>query len=396
MVTATALSNDLNMNSNRQFKESEVGNIPPDWDAKPLFAIADMKSGEGITARDINDHSQHPCYGGNGLRGFTSTYTHDGTYALVGRQGALCGNVCLVSGKFFASEHAIVVAPKEETEVRWLGYVLTGLNLNNYSESSAQPGLSVEKIKKLIVATPPTKIEQGAIANALSDADALIESQETLIAKKRAIKQGALQNLLFGQIRLPGFSGEWKIRNIGGIASIRNEKINTYGHPLAETCVELEDIEQASGRIIACSDARNRQAIKYKFATGDVLFGRLRPYLRKFWRADRAGVCSTEIWPLTPSRPELDAGFLAHIVQTDAFIEAASAAYGTHMPRADWKSLADLSFSLPPTIEEQSAIADILSAMDEEIDALENKLSKARSIRQGMMQELLTGRVRLV
>jgi type I restriction enzyme S subunit len=90
----------------------------------------------------------------------------------------------------------------------------------------------------------------------------------------------------------------------------------------------------------------------------------------------------------------LDAGFLRQVVQSSGFIEAASAAYGTHMPRADWKSLAEYSLALPPTVAEQSTIATILSDMDDEIAAVEQKVAKARQIKQGMMQELLTGRVR--
>ena len=135
-----------------------------------------MKSGVSITSDNIDGFSKYPCYGGNGLRGYTTRFTHEGSYALIGRQGALCGNVLGVKGQFFASEHAIVVTPSSGTEVKWLTYILGQMHLNKYSESSAQPGLSVAKILILITATPPTKTEQEAIASALSDVDALIES----------------------------------------------------------------------------------------------------------------------------------------------------------------------------------------------------------------------------
>ena len=145
----------------------------------PLTKLSDvvsMKSGESITAERITSEGKFPCFGGNGLRGYTTTFTHDGSYTLVGRQGALCGNVTFVSGRFYASEHAIVVTPKKETDIKFMSYVLYDMNLNQYSESSAQPGLSVKKLLELEYPIPQNKEEQTAIAEALSDIDGLISS----------------------------------------------------------------------------------------------------------------------------------------------------------------------------------------------------------------------------
>jgi len=97
------------MEVRRGYKQTEVGVIPEDWEAAKLASVCSMKSGEGITSASIDQFSEYPCYGGDGLRGFTTRFTHDGRYALIGRQGALCGNVLGVEGKLFASEHAIVV-----------------------------------------------------------------------------------------------------------------------------------------------------------------------------------------------------------------------------------------------------------------------------------------------
>ncbi len=173
-----------------------------EWEVKRLGEICYMKSGEGITSAQIDEHSPFPCYGGNGLRGFTNRYTHDGNYALIGRQGALCGNVVAVTGKFFASEHAIVVTPLNEIDIHWLACVLIRMNLNQYSESSAQPGLSVSKLLALDGIVPPTKEEQTAIATLLSDMDTEIAALETRLAKTRELKQGMMQELLTGKIRL--------------------------------------------------------------------------------------------------------------------------------------------------------------------------------------------------
>ena len=181
-----------------------------EWEVKRLATVCTMKSGEGITSADIDDFSKYPCYGGNGLRGFTSRLTHIGGYALIGRQGALCGNVLGVEGAFFASEHAIVVTAFPQTDIRWLTSVLGEMRLNQYSESSAQPGLSVAKLLNLDLAVPPTKAEQTAIAEVLSDMDAELAALEQRRDKTRALKQGMMQELLTGRTRLVD-SGKWRV-----------------------------------------------------------------------------------------------------------------------------------------------------------------------------------------
>ncbi len=206
------------------YKQTEVGVIPEDWNAVDLDNVCTMKSGEGITSKRIDNCSPYPCYGGNGLRGFTKRYTHDGSFALIGRQGALCGNVVSAEGQFFASEHAVVVSARQGVDIRWLTYVLGRMHLNRYSESSAQPGLSVSKVLKLRLAFPPIESEQRAIATALSDVDALLDGLNRLIAKKRDLKQAAMQQLLTGETRLPGFEGEWEAKKLGELLTICHGK----------------------------------------------------------------------------------------------------------------------------------------------------------------------------
>lgn len=143
--------------------------IPESWAWVRLSDICLMKAGSFVPASDIEAtfiDGLYPCFGGNGLRGYTSTFTHEGTYPLIGRQGALCGNINLVDGKFYATEHAIVVMPTPLIDVYWLRYLLQGLNLNEYAAGAAQPGLSVEKLTKLKLALPPYE-EQIRIANIL-------------------------------------------------------------------------------------------------------------------------------------------------------------------------------------------------------------------------------------
>ena len=126
-----------------------LGDVPEHWEVRRLKTLCSMKSGEGITAMSIEPTGAYPVYGGNGLRGYTSNYTHDGNFVLIGRQGALCGNVHVARGRFWASEHAVVAALDRGHALEWFRAVLGVMNLNQYSIAAAQPGLAVERVLNL-------------------------------------------------------------------------------------------------------------------------------------------------------------------------------------------------------------------------------------------------------
>lgn len=154
------------LDPNVKMKDSGVewlGQIPQHWEIQKLKWIASLQSGSLITGQTIEEEGPYPVYGGNGLRGFTTFYTHEGYYVLVGRQGALCGNINYAQGRFWASEHAVVVSPYKEINVTWLGELLKIMNLNQYSVSAAQPGLAVERIVDLYIPLPRMN-EQNDIA----------------------------------------------------------------------------------------------------------------------------------------------------------------------------------------------------------------------------------------
>jgi type I restriction enzyme S subunit len=250
------------------------------------------------------------------------------------------------------------------------------------------------QIRSIKIPLPPTLAEQTAIATALSDTDALIQSLEKLIAKKRAIKQGAMQELLTGKKRLPGFSEKWEEKTFGDFCQPSKKRVNPLTCQQNYKCIELEHIEPETGLLIGSIDSNGQLSQKAFFDAGNVLFGKLRPYLQKFLLAPYSGVCSTEIWVLVPTLT-ISNIFLYYLVQSAKFIEAANQSTGTKMPRAEWHTVKKTIFKFPPTTEEQTAIAQILSDMDSELTALKAKLAKSRAIKQGMMQELLTGKIRL-
>ena len=140
-----------------------LGDVPAHWEVRRLKTLCSMKSGDGITEMSIEPAGEYPVYGGNGLRGYTSNYTHDGDFALIGRQGALCGNVHIARGRFWASEHAVVATLHPSQVLEWFGAILGAMNLNQYSLAAAQPGLAVERVLNLWLPVPPSE-EQAVIA----------------------------------------------------------------------------------------------------------------------------------------------------------------------------------------------------------------------------------------
>ena len=165
------------------------------------FSINDVcsefKSGKNIKADLISSNGNFPVYGGNGLRGYTSSYNHDGLYVLIGRQGALCGNVRSVFGKIYITEHAIAVAGNEKSDTYFLHYLFLKMNLGQYSDQSAQPGLAVNKLLKLKVLLPSIS-EQIKIAKLLSLLDERIAVQSRLIDRLQSLMIG-LNNSLYEQ-----------------------------------------------------------------------------------------------------------------------------------------------------------------------------------------------------
>ncbi len=169
-----------------------------EWEPKTLVDVCRMQAGKFVSAADIKEKNEgelFPCYGGNGLRGFTSTHTNDGVYPLIGRQGALCGNVKLASGRFHATEHAVVATPNQGVDEVYLYYLLDLLNLNRFATGQAQPGLSVDVLEKVPVAIPHNESEQQRIATCLSSLDDLIAAQTQKLEALKTHKKGLMQQL---------------------------------------------------------------------------------------------------------------------------------------------------------------------------------------------------------
>ena len=268
---------------------------------------------------------------------------------------------------------------------------------------SNYPAVSGSDVRGLQVTCPPTVAEQRAIAAVLSDADKLIGSLESLIAKKRHIKQAAIQELLTGRMRLPGFGGESETKRLGDLGTFSKGRGIARGD-LRETgarCVRYGELYTRYENYVAKPKSRIPPEIAdaaFRIKKGDLLFA------GSGETADEIGICVAyvgnqaayaggDIIVLRASGH--DAVYLAHLLNAPVAVrQKARMAQGDAIVHIRADHLAEIELPLPP-LPEQRAIAAILSDMDAEITALERRLDKTRAIKQGMMQQLLTGAIRL-
>lgn len=193
------------------------------------------------------------------------------------------------------------------------------------------------------------------------------------------------------KLRFNGFSDEWREFELGDLAEISKGKYNPSKDKLNYKCIELEHIAQNDGKILGYVDSKGQNSIKNKFNKGEVLFGKLRPYLKKYWLSEFEGVCSSEIWVLNGKR--VTNPFLYRIVQSDKFDTISNISSGSKMPRADWNYMSTEVFNIPTT-EEQEKIASFLTKVDKIIEKQDEKISNLEQYKKGMMQKIFSQEIR--
>ncbi|MBC7876956.1 MAG: restriction endonuclease subunit S [Anaerolineales bacterium] len=268
--------------------------------------------------------------------------------------------------------------------------------------------VGMDVFRKTLFFLPPTLAEQEAIAEALSDADALIESLETLLTKKRQVKQGAMQELLTGKRRLAGFSDEWKEKRLGNSATLK-ARIGWQGLTTAEyldsgdyyliTGTEFKDgfIDWKNCHYV--TEARYKQDKNIQVREHDVLVTKDGTIgkIALITNLTKPATLNSGVFVIRPIDNMFYPEFFYYLLCSSVFIEFLDQlSAGSTINHLYQKDFVNFVYKTPPTIAEQTAIAEILSDMDAEITTLEEKLVKARQVKQGMMSELLTGRIRLV
>lgn len=412
------------------YKLTEVGGVPEDWKVTTLGSVCSTSSGTTPARRMSERYYQHgttpwvktldlnnseifatdECVTAKAIQE-TSLRVYPVGTVLVAMYGGFnqIGRTGLLR-VWAATNQAITAIQPKDSELLSSEYLLAVLNFKvDYwksvaSSSRKDPNITGQDVRALPVSLP-ARLEQEAIAEALSDADALIESLERLIAKKRQIKQGAMQELLTGKRRLPGFSeawvksrldefGEWK----GGMTpSMRNERFWQGG-----TIPWISSGDVKSPRLESTGFSITRDAVKAGVTTLVPEYtivivtrsGILRKHLPVAMTMTAMAI-NQDIKALIP-RDGVEASFLLHaLILNGDRIRGRCLKSGTTVESIEFSWLKSFTIPMPPR-NEQIAISGVLNEMDSEIHSLEAKLVKARQVKQGMMQELLTGRIRLI
>jgi type I restriction enzyme S subunit len=371
------------------YKQTEVGAIPEDWNVFQLSEHFRIYAGGDVPKHSVSvsrsETHPHPIFANalqnQGLYGFTGERRAKADSLTITARGYL-GHAEYRDEAFFPIVRLLVLEPSGALDARFSTFAVNE-RVKFAFESTGVPQLTAPQVGKYSVAAPPLP-EQRAIAAALSDVDALLGGLDRLIAKKRDLKQAAMQQLLTGQTRLPGFSGKWEetrfdkvVKHHAGNSTLIKGKL-----PPSEA-VGLFPAFSASGQDVWCDhfehegDAIVVSAVGSRCGKAFLASGK--------WCA----IANTHV--VWPNPAKIDGRFLGYFINDEDFWQKS----GTGQPFV----LFTKTFARPlrlPALPEQTAIATALSDMDAELAALEARRDKTRDLKQAMMQELLTGKTRLV
>ena len=387
------------------YKQTEVGVIPEDWEVKPLGGVVDFLDGKRRPVKDSDRAKMRgdvPYYGASGIVDYVNDHLFDEDLVLLGEDGEniLSRNSRLafkITGKAWVNNHAHVLKPKPGMSLDYLAEFLESRDYTQFNTGTAQPKLTKLTCSALPVLCPP-QLEQRAIAEALRDVDGLLAALDRLIAKKRDLKQAAMQQLLTGQTRLPGFHGEWEVKQIAEIATSTPDK-NSGGATLPVlTCSKHLGFVDSLGYF-------KNQVFSKDLSTYKIIRRGQIGYPANHIEEGSIGLQDlydvavvSPIYVVFSVVESVNSFFLHRVLKLESYREKFKVATTSSVDRRGslrWPAFSKITVALPPP-PEQTAIAEVLSDMDAELATLEQRREKTRLLKQAMMQELLTGRTRLV
>jgi type I restriction enzyme S subunit len=418
------------------YKQTEVGVIPEEWKSSTVRGLASSARnaivggpfGSDLVSHDYVEHGV-PVIRGQNMSGqwvsgtfvFVTSAKAKSLEANLARPGDIVftqrgtlGQVSLVPGKPFESylvsqSQMKLSVNREVADPLFFFYVFTSEKqqelISGGTIQTGVPHINLGILRDIPVQLPPLT-EQRAIAGALSDVDELIGALDQLIAKKLDLKQAAMQQLLTGQKRLPGFHGEWEVKRLGEIADV---KTGPFGSSLHEsdyvrdgtpiiTVEHLGEFGVTHFNLPLVSDSDRHRLRAYSLEIGDIVFSRVGSVDRNalISPGEEGWLFSGRLLRVRTDRKKAFAPFLSYQFHGEAFKGLVrNVAVGQTMACLNTQILKGIAVVLP-SLPEQTAIAEVLSDMDAELAALEQRRDKTRALKQGMMQELLTGKTRLV
>ena len=373
-----------------------------EWEERKLGDICEeFRSGKFTKAADVYEVGKYPVYGGNGMRGYTDSYNHDGIYTIIGRQGAWCGNVRISTGKAYFTEHAIAAKANMENDTDFLYQLLGKLNLGQYSDQSAQPGLAVNKLIQLKVIAP-NKEEQRIIGGFLGRYDSVIRLHQRKLTHLQEKKKSLLQKMFpkkgerFPELRFPGFTGGWKLRRLGDIAKVSDSARvpNSLWTEEGVPYLRSSDLSNNGlcGDLYISYDSYNMYARKTGAPhKGDVLFTSGGQVGIAFLKNDENPVYvqgGAVLYVKTSISDVLDGSYLKTYFESPAMIDyLASASVGGTIQHFTLKPANLLPIPVP-ILSEQQKIGAFFGAFDDLIALHQRKLSHLKKQKQALLQQM--------
>jgi type I restriction enzyme S subunit len=407
-----------------KFKQTEVGMIPCDWEVVRLNDSVMFLDSQRIPIKDSDRKKMtghYPYYGASGIIDYVDKYIFDDDLILLGEDGA---NIIdrsselafVIHGKCWINNHAHVLKPNEDFNIDYLANYLESLKYDQYNTGTAQPKLNRDKCGIIPIVKPPLE-EQKLIAQALSDVDAVISTTEKLVAKKKALKQGTMQTLLSGKMRIQNgkwiktthfkqtelgpIPQEWEVKSLGSITQNSSYGVGAEAIPFNGKAkyIRITDIDDDSHRfepspLTSPAFYENKHLVQ----ENDLLIARTGASVGKTYLYNaKDGKLVFAGFLIKMNICGADSKFVFYSTLTKYYQDwIVSESARTGQPGVNLQQMKKLLIAIPSSKAEQTAIATVLSDMDSEIAALETKLAKYRQLKTGMMQQLLTGKVRLV
>ena len=368
-----------------KFKQTEIGLIPNDWVIKTTKEFADITTGSQNTQDHVNN-GKYPFYVRSPKVERINNYIFDTEGVVTAGDGVGTGKTFhYVNGKFGLHQRCYLVYNYIGVSAKYFYWIFSQFfyqRIQSMTAKSSVDSVRKEMIANMYIPLPPTITEQQHIAEALSNIDQLIFSLSKIIEKKRLIKQGAMQQLLTGKKRLPGFDGNWKECELGTIVNIQR------GSMLKSSEYQFGNIPVIAGGITPAGfhNIANRNGRTITISASGANAGYISYYKEPIFATD----CST----ISESNDYfIDYIYYALLLKQKEIFRLQT---GGAQPHIHPKDIAPLKIAIPFTYKEQAAVANILTTMDNEIESLEEEQDKYIQLKEGMMKKLLTGQIRLV
>jgi len=351
-----------------------------------------LSSGRNLRAELINKTGPFPVYGGNGLRGYTKKSNFEGECAIIGRQGAFCGNVRYFNGVAYMTEHAVVVCGNEHSDTKYLAYLLSTMDLGRLSGQSAQPGLSVKTLAQQLIELPPLS-KQVAIGRTLLALDDKIANNTKINHHLEQMAQSIFKSWFVDFEPWGGTMPEdWREGTLNDICAYNSERVSVSDLTL-DTYISTENMVTDRGGFVS---AANLPTIPQTtaFVIGDTLISNIRPYFKKIVYCGFAGGCSTDVLCFRPHSANLS-HYVYNTLYGDRFFDyMVAGSKGTKMPRGDKQQVMVYPIAIPTNI----ALNDFIRAVAPMVEKrlfLTDEIATLAAMRDTLLPRLMSGELNI-